>query len=123
MRPVRPEIPPLLRDHLLLSLPLQLVLFYFSVLINLIHKLMHTSNRLTYQRFPQTMLGWKARLKSTNGHIVKVPIYFIKHLPISSRVSLQTLPFSHGQRYPATCDEVSTKSPSEFLEGIDRVRP
>ena len=83
MRSVRLEIPHLLRDHLLFSLPLQLVLLYSSVLINLIHKLSHTSNRLTRQRFPQTMLGWKASLKSINGHIVIVPVYLIKHFPIS----------------------------------------
>ena len=98
MRPVWPEIPHLLRDHLLFSLPLQLVLLYSSVLINPIHKLAHTSNRLTHQRFSQTMLGWKDSLKSTNGHIVIVPVYLIKHLPISIRVGLQSLPLLHGQR-------------------------
>ena len=96
MRSVRLEIPHLLRDHLLFSLPLQLVLLYTSVLINPIHKLSHTSNRLTSQRFPQTMLGWKASLKSINSHIVIVPVYFIKHFPISIRVGLQNLPLSHG---------------------------
>ena len=83
MGPVLPEIPPLLRDHLCLSFPLQLVFLYSSVLINLIHKLTHTGNRFTRQRFPQTMLGWEASLESTNGHIIIVPVYFVKHLPIS----------------------------------------
>ena len=44
---IRLEIPPLLRDHLSLSFPLQLVFFYHFVLVNQIHKLAHTSNRLT----------------------------------------------------------------------------
>ena len=54
---VRLEIPPLLRDYLSLSFPLQLVFFYPSVLVNPIHKLAYTSNMLTSQRFPQIMLG------------------------------------------------------------------
>ena len=83
MGSVRPKIPHLLRDHLRLSLPLQLVLLYSSVLINPIYKLMHASNRFTRHRFPQIMFGGEARLESTNGHIVIVPIYFVKHLPIS----------------------------------------
>ena len=98
MGPVRPEIPHLLRDHLCLSSSLQLVLLYSFVLINLIHKLTHISDRFTRQRFPQTMFDWKASLESTNGHIVIVPIYFVKHLPISIRVGLQSLPFPHGHR-------------------------
>ena len=81
--PVRPEIPPLLRDHLSLSFPLYLVFLYPSIIVNPIHKLAHTGNRFTSQRFPPIMLGWEASLKSTNGHIVIVSIYFIKHLPIS----------------------------------------
>ena len=85
MRPVRPEIPHLLRDLLLFSLPLQLVLLYSLVLVNPIHKLMYTGNRFTRQRFPQTMLGWEASLESTNGRIVIIPVYFTKHLPISIR--------------------------------------
>ena len=64
---IRPEIPPLLRNHLSLSFPLQLVFFYPFELVNPIHKLAHTDNRLTSQRFPQIMLGWEASLKSTNA--------------------------------------------------------
>ena len=59
MELVRLEIPPLLRDHLCLSFPLQLVLLYPSILINSIYKLTHTDNRFTRQRFPQIMLGWE----------------------------------------------------------------
>ena len=80
---VQPEIPPLLKDHLNLSFPLYLVFLYPSVLVNPIHKLAHTGNRLTSQRFPQVMLDWEASLESTNGHIVIVSIHFIKHLSLS----------------------------------------
>ena len=96
--PVWPEIPPLLRDHLSLSFPLHLVFFYPSVLINSIHKLTHTGNRLTNQRFPQIMLGWEASLESTNGHIVIVSVYFVKHLPVSIWVNLQSLPLLHEHK-------------------------
>ena len=44
---VRPEIPPLLRDHFRLSFLLQLVFFYSSILINPIHKLTHAGNGFT----------------------------------------------------------------------------
>ena len=98
MGPARPEIPPLLRDHFCLSFPLQLVLLYSSVLINSIHKLTHVGNRFTRQRFPQTMLSWEASLESTNGHIIIVPVYFVKHPPISIQVNLQGLPLPHGHR-------------------------
>ena len=81
--PVQPKIPPLLRDHLSLSFPLYLVFLYPSIIVNPIHKLAHTGNRLTNQRFPQVMLGWEASLKSTNGHIIIVSVYFVKHLPVS----------------------------------------
>ena len=94
--PVRPKILPLLSDHLSLSFPLYLVFLYPSVLVNPIHKLVHTGNRLTSQRFPQIMLGWEAYLKSTNGHIIEVSVYFVKHLLVSIRVSLQSLPIPHG---------------------------
>ena len=89
---VRPEIPPLLKDHLSLSFPLQLVFFYPFVLVNLIHKLAHTSNRLISQRFPQIMLDWEASLESINGHIIIVSIYLIKHFPVSIQVGLQSFP-------------------------------
>ena len=48
---IRPEIPPLLRDHLSISFTLQLVLLYPSILINPIHQLMYTGNRFTSERF------------------------------------------------------------------------
>ena len=54
---VRPEIPPLLRDNLLLSLALQLFFFYSLVLINLIHQLAHTGGRLASQGFPSVILN------------------------------------------------------------------
>ena len=85
MELVQLEIPPLLRDHLCLSFPLQLVLLYSLVLVNPIHKLTYTGNRFTRQRFPQTMLGWEANLESTNGHIIIVPVYFGFPLPHGHR--------------------------------------
>ena len=57
---VRPKIPPLLRDNLLLPLALQLVFLYLFILIDPIHQLMHTGGRLASQRLPQAMLGWEA---------------------------------------------------------------
>ena len=88
MGSVWPEIPHLLKDYLCLSFSLQLVFLYSSVLVNSIHKLTHTGNRFTRQRFPQTMLGWEASLESTNDHIIIVLVYFVKYLPISIRVGL-----------------------------------
>ena len=84
----RPEIPPLLRDNLLLSCALHLVFFYSLVLIDLIHQLVHAGGRLASQGFPQAMLDWKAVFEGIDGDIVKVAIHFIIHLPISARVGL-----------------------------------
>ena len=85
---VRPEIPPLLRDNLLLSLALQLVFLYSFILIDPIHQLMYIGGRLASQRLPQAMLGWEAVLEGIDGDVVKVAIHLIIHLPISARVSL-----------------------------------
>ena len=49
---VRPEIPPLLRDNLSLSLPLLLVFLDPFILINSVHELAYTGGRLPSQRFP-----------------------------------------------------------------------
>ena len=49
---VRPEIPHLLRDNLLFSLTLQLVFLYSFILIDLIHQLVNTGDRLASQRLP-----------------------------------------------------------------------
>ena len=49
---VQPEILPLLRDNLALSLTLLLVLFNPLILVNSIHKLAYTGNRFPSQRFP-----------------------------------------------------------------------
>ena len=81
---IRPEIPTLPRDNLLLSLALHLVFFYSLVLIDLIHQLVHTGGRLASQGFPQAMLGWEAAFEGVDGDIVKVVIHFIIHLPISA---------------------------------------
>ena len=96
--PIHLNIPPILRDHLSLLFPLQLVFFYPPVLVNPIHKLTHTGNMLTSQKFPQIMLGWKTNLESTYGHIIIVSFYFIKHLPLSIRVGLQSFSILHEHR-------------------------
>ena len=49
--PIQLEIPPLLGDHLSLSLSLLLVLFDPFVLVDMIYELMHAPNRLLCQRF------------------------------------------------------------------------
>ena len=49
---VRLEIPPLLRDDLLLSFALQLVFLYSLVLINPIHQLAHAGGKLASQGLP-----------------------------------------------------------------------
>ena len=81
------EIPPLLRDYLRLSFPLLLVLLYSSILINLIHQLTYIGNRFTSERLSQVMFCWEASLKSTNGHIIIAPVYFVKYLLVSIWVS------------------------------------
>ena len=53
---VRPEIRPLLRDDLTLSLVSLLVLLGPLILINPIHELAYTSDRLSSQRLPQPVL-------------------------------------------------------------------
>ena len=80
---VRPKIPPLLRDKLLLSLTLQLVFLYSFILVDLIHQLAHTGRRLASQRLPQAMLGWEAVHEGVDGDVVKFAVHFIIHLPIS----------------------------------------
>ena len=49
---VRPKIPPLLRDNLLLSLTLQLVFLYSFILVDLIHQLAYIGGRFASQRLP-----------------------------------------------------------------------
>ena len=93
---VRPEIPPLLRDNLLLSLTLQPVFLYSFILVDLIHQLAHTGRRLASQRLPQAMLDWETVFEGVDGNIIKVAVHFIIHLLISARVSLQSFPIAHG---------------------------
>ena len=50
--PVQPEIPPLLRDNLLLPSALHLVLLYPLILVDSIHQLAHAGGRFAYQGFP-----------------------------------------------------------------------
>ena len=85
---VQPEIHPLLRDNLLLSFPLQLVLFHPFVFVNPIHKLSYTGDWLASQGFPQAVLGWEATFKSADSDIIKVAVHLIVHFPISVRVCL-----------------------------------
>ena len=93
---VQPEIPPLLRDNLLLSITLQLVFFYSIILVDLVHQLVHTGGRLASQRLPQAVLGWETVFEGVDSDIVKVAIHFIIHLPISARIGLQSFSITHG---------------------------
>ena len=54
---VRSEISHLLRDNLILSFALQLVLLNPFILINSIHELAYTGNGFPSQRLPQSMLS------------------------------------------------------------------
>ena len=93
---VRLEIPPLLRDNLLLSLTLQLVFLYSFILVDLIHQLAHAGGKLASQRLPQAVLGWEIVFEGVDDNIVKVVIHFIIHLPISARIGLQGFSITHG---------------------------
>ena len=61
---VQPKIPHLLRDNLNLSFSLLLVFLNPFILINSVHELAHIGDRFADQRFPQTVLGCEADLKS-----------------------------------------------------------
>ena len=50
--PVRPEIPPFLRDNLLLSSALHLVLLYTLILVDPVHQLAHVGGGFARQGFP-----------------------------------------------------------------------
>ena len=82
----RPEIIPLMRDGLLLSFPLQLVLFHSFVFVYLVHKLTYTGDRFASQGFPQAVLNWETAFKSANGDIIEVAVHLIIRFPISVRV-------------------------------------
>ena len=95
---IRLEIPSVLRDHLNLSLPLLLVLIDLLILVNVVHKLAHAPNWFPGQGFPQIVLDGQADLESSYRHIVKVPIYFVEHFPVSIKISFQGFPLVHGHR-------------------------
>ena len=82
----RPEIIPILRDDLLLSFPLQLVLFHSFLFVNPVHKLTNVGNRLTSQGFPQTMLSGETTFKHADGDVLIVAVHLIVHFPIFVRV-------------------------------------
>ena len=86
--PVRPEIPPLLKDNLLFSSSLQLVFLHSLILIDPIQQLAHTGGRLANQRLPQAVIGWETIFESDNGDVVKIIFHFIVRLPISVQVGL-----------------------------------
>ena len=50
--PIQPEIPPLLRDNLLLPFALHLVLLYPLILVDPVHQLAHAGGGFACQRFP-----------------------------------------------------------------------
>ena len=83
---VQLEITPLLKDNLLLSFPLQLVLFHSFVFVNPVHKLTNAGDRLTNQGFPQTVLGGETAFKSADGDVVIVTVHLVVHFPVSVRV-------------------------------------
>ena len=83
--PVRPEIPPLLRDNLLLSSALHLVLLYSLILVDLVHQLAHAGG------------DWEAALECVDGDAVEVSIHFVIHFPVPTRVSFQGLSVAYGQ--------------------------
>ena len=56
------------------------------MLVNTIHELTHTPNRLPCQRLSQIMLGGQTDLESPYGHIIEIPIDLNEHLPVSVRV-------------------------------------
>ena len=79
---IRPEIPLLLRDNLSLTFTLLLVFINSFILVNLIHELTYTGDRFTGQGFPQTMLSWKADLKSTDSHINEFTVHLVVYLSV-----------------------------------------
>ena len=81
--PVRPEIPPLLKDNLLFSSSLQLVFLHPLKLVDPIHQLAHTGDGLASQRLSQAVIGWETIFKSDNGDVVKIVFHFIVCLLIS----------------------------------------
>ena len=89
---VRPEIPPLLRDNLILSFPLQLVFFHFFVFVNPVHKLTYAGDRLVSQGFPQVVLSWETAFKSADGNVIKVAVHLIIHFPISIEYAFRVSP-------------------------------
>ena len=86
---VQPKIPPLLKDNLLISLPLKLVFLHSLVFVNLVHNLTYIDDRLASQGLPQAVLNWEAAFKSADGDVIKVTIHLIIHFPISIRVHFQ----------------------------------
>ena len=78
---VRPEIPLLLKDKLLLSLALQLVFLYPFILIDSIHQLTHTSGRLASQRLLQAVLGWSSFTPHSNNFfsLIAFLTHFLLH--------------------------------------------
>ena len=93
---VRVEIPPLLRDNLLISFPLQLVLLHPFVLVNSVHKLSYTGDRFASQRFLQAVLSWEATFKRVDSDVIKVAAHLIVHFLISVRVYFYSLSLMHG---------------------------
>ena len=55
---IRPKIHSVLWDHFSFPFPLLLVLFDSLILINAVHELTYTPNRLHCQRFSQIMFDW-----------------------------------------------------------------
>ena len=92
------EIPSILRDQFSFPFSLLLVLLDPLILVNTVHELMHTPNWFPGQRLSQITLGRQADLQSPYSHVIKVPIYLVKHLPVSVRICFQGLPLSHDHK-------------------------
>ena len=95
---IQPKISSFLRDNLSFPFSLLLIVFYPLILVNSIHQLSQTGDRLTCQGFSQIMFGWEADLESSNSDFIKIAINFIEHLPIRFSICLHRLPFPHCHR-------------------------
>ena len=73
------------------------------------------------------MLCRQAELESSDGHVLKIALYLVEHLPISIWVCFQSFSFSRGQRYQRSqrmrssvaCNKTGPKRLGKFLKGTD----
>ena len=79
---------------------LGLILLDLLILVNAIHELTHILGGFHSQGFSQVVFYWEPNLEGPDGPILKIPINFIKCLPVSVIVGFKCLPLSrhHGQQ-------------------------